>query len=487
MNYKPAITYKELLEGVKSKVGDIGSLTEAQLQALARKKQELLSLEQRYPYKYYRPYESRITPGRYPQDIFHKSGAKIRLLLGGNRSGKSEAGILEDIWTATGTHPYWRWKTPNHGWIISLDFPTSRDVIESKLRRWLPQEMVKRWCTPDDRTIYLTNGSTIGLRSCDQDIEKFGGSAKHWIHFDEEPRGERGHKIYEECLMRLMDYKGRCWFTLTPVFGMSWTYDELYERAAIDKDIDFVEIATYENPYIDKDWLDATARKLGKEEADIRLYGKYIQLSGLVYKEFQKDVNIIKPFDIPVDWKRYRGIDHGINHPEACVWIALSPQEEIYVYEEYYESGKTIKENCEAIKIITGADKIEWTAIDPSTEARDPQTGLTNRKEYLNNGIVTRAGRTERHAGINYIKQLLNVNPVSGRPTLFIFNTCYNLIKEFQRYRWKSFKGADGGSSDDTVKVMDDALDALRYIIMSKPRFNIFDEEEDYVTSKWYE
>jgi hypothetical protein len=69
-------------------------------------------------------------------------------------------------------------------------------------------------------------------------------------------------------------------------------------------------------------------------------------------------------------------------------------------------------------------------------------------------------------------------NPASGRPTLFIFNSCYNLIKEFLRYRWRSYHGSENGKSNDVVKMNDDCLDALRYGLMSNPRYSV--EEEMY-------
>jgi phage terminase large subunit-like protein len=477
MEYKPAVSYPELLKGILDRVGTLDKLTDEQLKRLAGQKLELERLQRDSPISFYKPYFSQERAGYSPQDAFHRSEAKIRLFIGGNRSGKSTAGVVEDVWSALGIHPYRKVKTPNHGWIVSLDFPTSRDVAETKVRELLPKSAIKKW-DYQERVIYLHNGSTIGFRSCDQDIEKFGGSAKDWIHFDEEPVGERGKRIYEECLMRTIDTRGKLWFTLTPVSGMSWTYDELYERSRFDKDIFVVEVSIFENPHLPKDEIDGIVKKLNPDEIEMRVKGKYVQLSGLVYKEFNKDKNIIESFPIPPDWKKFRGIDHGINHPTSCIWIAVNPVGEIYVYDEYCESNKTIKENCEAIRSITGGDRIWWTAIDPATESRDPQTGLTNRKEYQNNGILTRALRTDKQAGINHIKQLLMDNPASGRPTLFIFNSCYNLIKEFLRYRWRSYHGSENGKSNDVVKMNDDCLDALRYGLMSNPRYSV--EEEMY-------
>src|SRR5688572_26102994 len=57
------------------------------------------------------------------QKKFHSSEKKSRLYIGGNRSGKTTGGIVEDIWWLTNRHPYV--DTPNRpvaGRIVSVDF-----------------------------------------------------------------------------------------------------------------------------------------------------------------------------------------------------------------------------------------------------------------------------------------------------------------------------------------------------------------------------
>ena len=465
--------FSDILKDVIDKAGGREKLTESQLKRLSEKKAELSALQRANPLLFYRPYESRLYPGRFPQDEFHRLESKISCFIGGNRSGKSESGFVEDCWWSLGTHPYKKVKVPNKGWIVSLNFKMSQQVSEAKLRKWLPPSEIVRWDSLKGM-IYLRNGSTIGLKSCDQDLDAFGGEDLDWVHFDEEPPGQRGYQVYQECYMRTIDRKGRIRFTLTPVSGMSWTYDEFIEASVYDKDIRYIQVDTRENPFIPKDELDKIERKFSKDELDMRLGGKHVQFSGLVYKEFDSKVNVIPAFEVPSDWKRFRGIDHGINHPTACVWVAVSPKDEYYVYEEYYESNKTIEQNVSFIKQITGGDRIAWTMIDAATEARNSQTGRTDRQTYKEAGIMTRVMRTERMYGVNIIRQMLRPDPVTKRPKLFIFDTCINLIREFQRYRFQTGR-MDDNNSDKPVKFQDDALDALRYILVSNPRYDLED------------
>lgn len=487
--YKCHPSYDEVLSGIVAKVGSVDKLSDEQLRKLFEMKQNIMRMERDNPLLFYKPYESRLIAGRKPQDMFHRSLAKIRLFVAGNRAGKSEAGFIEDIWCALGCHPYINMPVPNIGWIVSLSFKKQVEVTEQKLKKWLPRHQIRHW---DNKVgcVYLKNGSQIWLKSCEQELETFGGVSIHWAHCDEEPPGVKGKKIYDELLMRTAEYRGKLWFTLTPVSGMSWTYEELIEKAAYDDDIYYVEADARENPFIPLDELESIAKKLSQDELEMRLKGKYIQFSGLVYKQFNKDLHCIAPFEIPSDWPKYRAIDHGINrdHPTVCLWAAVSPKGEVYVYDEYFQSDKTIRENCQNILGITGKDKIAWTVIDPATEARDPQTGKTNRNEYRDCGIPTKAERTDKNAGINRVQQMLLNDTVTERPMLYVFNTCYNLLREFSRYRWHEYRGSGDQRSNDVVKINDDGLDALRYLIMSKPRYDIFEDEdnEERENEPWY-
>ena len=41
------------------------------------------------------------------------------------------------------------------------------------------------------------------------------------------------------------------------------------------------------------------------------------------FPEFNKDVHVIKPFDIPRNWMKFRAADWGYSSPACCLWIAV--------------------------------------------------------------------------------------------------------------------------------------------------------------------
>lgn len=132
-------------------------LTElVKLQALCRYKLETRPLE--YKLEYYNP-----NPGGQKQ--FIKSQATERWLFGSNDSGKSTAGGVEDLLFALGCHPYREIKVPNTGWVVSVDYPNSRDVMQEKIFEWLPNKFVKRW-RADEGILDIINGSGITFKSC---------------------------------------------------------------------------------------------------------------------------------------------------------------------------------------------------------------------------------------------------------------------------------------------------------------------------------
>lgn len=163
----------------------------------------------------YKPHAKQVT--------FHSSEAQGRLFLGGNRSGKSVGGAVEAIWWVTGKHPYMVTPPPPvRGRVVSVDFINGVEkIVKPEIARWLPtSELVGgSWETAYNkelRTLTLNNGSSIEFMSYDQVLEKFAGTSRHFIWFDEEPP----HDIFTECKMRLIDTGGRWWITMTPVEGM---------------------------------------------------------------------------------------------------------------------------------------------------------------------------------------------------------------------------------------------------------------------------
>jgi phage terminase large subunit-like protein len=428
-----------------------------------QKKQYLDRLE-RNPFLLYIPHPQ--------QRNFHKSPGRIRAFFGGNRSGKTRALIQEVLWYATGLHPYKKVIIPNDIWVVSLDFPSSRDVVQPMIRKLLGSGYLKSW-HETDKIIELTNGSSISFKSVDSGWEKFQGTAKHLIAFDEEPEWN----VWQECRMRVVSTKGDIILAMTPLHGMSWVYDEIYEPwlEGRDKTVECFIAKTSDNPYIDRNEIKRIEDTFYDEEKTARLEGRFVEFAGLVYKEFDRCIHLIKRFTIPQHWVKIRGLDPGLNNPTAVVWWAVSPDGEHFIYDEYYEMDKTIKDYASDIKAKTGNTLISYTVIDPSSCSRNPAHPELKsvREEYSKYGIWTMSGNNDVSYGINAVKELLHVNEKTGRPKLFIFDDLEATKKELIRYRWDTFRyhSEEKNLKERPKKILDHLMDALRYVAASNPRY----------------
>lgn len=171
-------------------------------------------------------------------------------------------------------------------------------------------------------------------------------------------------------------------------------------------------------------------------------------------------------FDIPRDWQDRLSIDPGLNNPLSCHWYAVDYDGNVYVVAEHFEAGKPVAHHAAAIKNISA--RLGWhtdgrgrlyALIDSAAAQHTLNADKSVAELFCENGILadTRVNK-DLFSGINRVKQYLSTD---GKPRIFIFDTCVNLIRELKSYRW--------GDGDRPVKTDDHCLDELRYYLMSRP------------------
>lgn len=417
------------------------------------------------------------------QQYFHKSNKKTRLYIGGNRSGKTTGGIVEDVWWLTNKHPYLETpQRPVAGRIVSVDFANGvNKIIIPQLKQWVPPSQLRggSWFSAYDsmeRTLNFENGSFVELMSYDQDLDKFAGTSRDFIHYDEEPPED----IRIENLARLIDRKGREWFTLTPVEGMAWIFDQLYEPAlgGINPLIDVIEVGMEENPHLDMEEVEEFLSKLSPEERDIRGKGKFVTRGGLVYKKFSIPTHVIDPIDPKAfkgpHYRWYMSLDHGFNNPTAVLWHVVDKDGRIITFAEHYEAERTIDYHSEVIKNYENQfGKVpDLRVCDPALAQRQAVTGTSIQTEYAMRGIGMALGNNDVLTGVAKVNQYLD-NGADGKPNWLITANCANLIKEIQRLRWKTWASkkqqSENNAYDQIHKKDDHACDSARYAFSFLP------------------
>jgi phage terminase large subunit-like protein len=178
------------------------------------------------------------------RELYHKhleffrkgSYANERLLMAGNRCGKTTAGAYELTLHLTGEYPHWwegrRFDTPIDAWAAGDTAKTVRDILQLELlgpqhargTGMIPGDAIIRMTTAHGvadavDTVYVrhvTGGvSSLGFKSYSEGRECFQGTSRHVIWIDE----EAPMPVYVEALMRTMTVNGIVMVTFTPLNG----------------------------------------------------------------------------------------------------------------------------------------------------------------------------------------------------------------------------------------------------------------------------
>jgi intein/homing endonuclease len=73
------------------------------------------------------------------------------------------------------------------------------------------------------------------------------------------------------------------------------------------------------------------------------LHGDWDMYDGQAFEEFAEEIHVVKPFDIPDHWYRWRSVDNGHTDPFAWYWFAVDEAGFVYVYREFTREKKDPK------------------------------------------------------------------------------------------------------------------------------------------------
>jgi len=421
----------------------------------------------------YKPHEK--------QEEFHKSTSYGRWFLGGNRSGKSVAGTVEDLWWATKRHPYMQ--IPSHlqirGRVVGSDFVNG---IETTLfpifKRWvLPSDLIggswEESYSKELKTLFFADGSFIEFRSSDQDLVKHAGTSRHFIHFDEEPP----QVYFDENLQRLADEKlGRWWITMTPVEGMTWMADTMYEpeKPFPPEILHIVQVIQSDNPYLPKESREKALAFLSDDERRKREEGQFIGRGGKVLSGYSERSHFVLPvgWRPPSDWTIYTSQDHGFRTPAAVGWHAVHPSgRRIVTFHEIYGAGILVKDMANRILRFEEENKLKifMRTGDPNMKQRSGATGTSILHTYAINGVnigVEGVPRDES-IGIDRMNDYLQIDPMTNEPYWQLTRECPKHNWEFKKLPWKtSFSVKNDRKVSAVEKVQDKdnhAFDECKY------------------------
>ncbi len=401
---------------------------------------------------------------------------KCGLLVGGNRSGKSEAGAMIAAAVAMGSDDpgVRRWmreneipanafnKQPGRVCCVSLTSNESIRVQRPKVKQFLPEGTHwKNQLGGGEAVAQLPNGGVILFKTVDQGARSFQADAWDMCWFDEDPEDEA---CFNEARMRLVDRRGFCYVTMTPLRGLTWIWDRFVRDPEPGTMCKWIH--GEDNPYIPSDELDALLRSYGPHERAARARGEFTVLEGRVYQDWRRSLHVVENIEVGEHWTRYASIDFGTRNPFCCLMAVVDPKDDtLFILDEHYQAEWTLSRHAEAMRnMFADYGKPEQIVADP--EDRGSRLSLASEHD-----MPTIKARKEIRAGINAVAERLATD-VNGFPHIYVHSRCRNLIREIESYIWDIRKGR-ANQKDVPCKVNDHAMDALRYLCRHLQRSTI--------------
>ena len=205
-------------------------------------------------------------------------------------------------------------------------------------------------------------------------------------------------------------------------------------------------------------------------------------MSGLIYKDFSRDVHMVDVPDLNYNYTFARSLDFGYGHKTALIYFAInSTGDSIYAYDGLYQEGLTESQIAEVVKTKDSKRIMSLFVADSA----QPMSIEQLKQFGVHFNPVEKGPDSVKH-GIAMVADLLKVRKDTGRPTLMFNRNLTWIADEMERYRWLETKGSDGVIKEVPLKVMDDAMDSLRYFAMSyKKNVDLYDNINYGLKKKW--
>jgi len=407
-----------------------------------------------------------------PQTDFLAAGEKDVLYGGAAGGGKSFAMIVDPL---RNCH-----KKAHRALILRRSMPELREMID-KSRELYPQafpgakfrEVEKLWNFPSGAKV------EFGFLERDADVYRYQGQAYSWIGFDEITHLPTEFAWnYLASRLRTTDPEIQTYLRCTANpggVGAHWVKKRYILPNNSNESFlgmdgltrKFIPAKLADNPYLANDGVyEQMLKSLPPIQRRQLLEGNWEVAEGAAFVEFDPKDHIITPFELPVHWERTKAVDYGYAAESCCLWGIVDANDgTLIIYRELYRKGLTGEELGAIITSMELEDPMSVSGVlDTAAWARTGTTGPTVGEALQKAGHKLRRADKNRIQGKIQIHEFLKVKE-NGRPKLQIFNTCPNLIRELQ-----SIPLSKINPEDVDTKASDHAYDALRYMIMSRPR-----------------
>ena len=356
--------------------------------------------------------------------------------------------------------------------LVDCKNTTMKTFFEIMDEMWFREWEHYIWNKPESRLVFVHNGSEIIFAWLD-DINKIKWLELWFFYVDEVDDVDQ--EVFEVLMRRLRNKHTprRVGFVTSNSEGKNWTYQVFIKWQWLSvkehKKYYTIRASSLENKYLPEDYIE-NLLSFNPDKFKRYVLWEFHVFEWQIYDEFDEYIHVIDPIDLSESnttiWYWH---DHGLQNPTAILECHLTWDDIVFVTWEHYMSWQaislhatTLKNRWEQHLRPTPIEIYSDPAIFTKNQLPTPEKPFPwwVADEYSDHGIDPIRANNEVWAGINRIKELLK------NKKIYIFNTCTNLIKEMQNYKWAST--AWNSWKEAPIKKNDHAVDALRYAIMTK-------------------
>ncbi len=329
--------------------------------------------------------------------------------------------------------------------------------------------------TKTKNSLKFPNGSRVLLGGFkdEGDIDKYIGIEYDIIIVEElnQLTSDKYEKLRGSLRTSKPNWRPRMYTSFNPGgVGHAWVKDRyvIPHRMGTEKETRFIPSTYKENPALNPEYI-TYLEQLGGDLGKAWREGEWDIFAGQYFQEWRFEHHVVQPFTIPATWPRFRSIDpSGRAGTTSCHWYALDNDGTVWVFKEYYETGKDYDEHAIAIRKMSEdedgvAEQYPYTVIDSSAFAKAgfSETAADIYERHGVTGLMPAA--KERIIGWNAVHQYLRWDK-DTKPKLRVFSTCPAMIRTIPLLQH------DERNPEDVKSIMEgsehqDAADDLRYFL----------------------
>jgi phage terminase large subunit len=343
----------------------------------------------------------------------------MKLLRAGRRAGKSKFGIK---WILDGLC------VPNtKNWIVAPTARQGKDIFWFDLFNILSEAKAIKNKNANLCDLTLKNGAQLGIRGTNVE-DNLRGNGLDRLFFDEFAYSKP--LVWEKILRpQLIDRKGHVIFSSSPKGKNHFKKMEEYIRAQMvkhPKDYYFKHATIYDNPHLDKEYIDKERSQNTDDVWRQEYLAEYIDWIGSIYHEFDFDANSKRAQVLPVlkDFPYVKAMDWGLDDDTACVWCHAKDNV-VYVRRYYHKSNTNPHAHVRAIESLDDVPSGEsYNVLDKSAWRRE-SNGVSVAQQFAQSGMrPLYPSRGDLDYSINIVKRMM----ANGQ--LVIGNECHELITD---------------------------------------------------------